>query len=238
MTQNEQIWERTTQGTCISNLKPSWVVVLENKSKISVLTKIEPKYPPKIQNSRYWHKWTNLRENHPRYLHIKFETILSCGSGEEVENISLDQKLPKIFNKNTKFKILTRNEQIWERTTQGTRISNLRPFWDAVLKKKSKISVLTKNDPKYSPKIQNSRYWHEMNKSEREPPKVLAYQIWNHSELRFWRRSRKYQFLPKMTQNIHKKIQNSRYWHEMNKSDREPPKVLAYQIWNHSELRF
>ena len=44
-----------------------------------------------------------------------------------------------------------------------------------------------------------------MNKSEREPPKVLAYQIWNHSDLRFWRRSRKYQFWLKMTQNIHQK---------------------------------
>ena len=58
-------------------------------------------------------------------------------------------------------------------------------------------------------KIHYSRYWHEMNKSEREPPTVLAYKIWNHSDLRFWR-SRKYQFWPKMTQNIHQKykIQN------------------------------
>jgi len=86
-----------------------------------------------------------------------------------------------------------------------TCISNLKPFRVAVLERKSKISVLTKNDSKYSPKIHNSRYWHEMNKSEREQPKVLGYQIWNHSELRFWRRSQKYQFWPKMTQNIHQK---------------------------------
>ena len=28
-------------------------------------------------------KWTNLREIHPRYLHIKNDTILSCSLGEE-----------------------------------------------------------------------------------------------------------------------------------------------------------
>ena len=84
-------------------------------------------------------KWANLSENHPRYLHIKFETITSCSSGEEVKNTSLDQKWPKILTKNTKFKILTQNEQIWERTTQGTCISNLKLFWFAVLEKKSKV---------------------------------------------------------------------------------------------------
>ena len=63
------------------------------------------------------------RDNHPRCLHIKFETILSCGSGEEV-------------NKVLAYLILNHS---------------------AVLGKNLKISLLTKNDLKYSPKIQNFR---------------------------------------------------------------------------------
>ena len=119
-------------------------------------------------------------------LHTKYQINPVGCFQKEVENIIFYQKWQKYLLKIEKL-------LDWHEMNKSDRaLCNVTTYQiseqSVVFKKKLKILVLTKNDQKYSPKIQNLRYWHEMNKSEREPPKVLVYQISKHPDYWFSRR--------------------------------------------------
>ena len=64
-----------------------------------------------------------------------------------------------------------------------------------------------------------------MNKSEREPPKVLTYQIWKYSDYGFEEEVENINFDQKW-QKYSPKIVILRFGHETYKYERDPPKVL------------
>ena len=132
-------------------------------------------------------KWTNLRENYPRYMYIKFVSILTCGFEEEVESIIFDQKYsPKI-----EILLFGHKMNKSERNQQRYLYIKFGSILTCVFEGEVENINFYQKLQKYSLKIENLRFGHKVNKSKREQLKVLVYQIWKHSDLWFRNRSLK-----------------------------------------------